>query len=90
MNILIAIIVLSLLIIVHELGHLLAAVKSGIGVEEFGIGFPPRIWGRKIGKTLFSINIIPFGGFVKIFGENNEEIENGGDKKKEAFFTLQF
>jgi len=56
------------LIILHELGHFLLAKKFGIKVEEFGIGFPPRLWGKKIGETLYSLNLLPFGGFVKIFG----------------------
>lgn len=72
MSILIFVIVLAVLIFVHELGHFIAAKKSGIKVEEFGIGFPPKIWSRRKGETLYSINAIPFGGFVKIFGENPE------------------
>jgi regulator of sigma E protease len=64
----IAFLSLVALIIVHELGHFLIAKKLGVKVEEFGLGFPPRIWGKKIGETLYSINWIPFGGFVKIYG----------------------
>ncbi len=63
------VIVLSVLIIVHELGHFIAAKSCGVWVEEFGIGFPPRIYGRKFGDTIYSINWIPFGGFNKISGE---------------------
>jgi regulator of sigma E protease len=63
------IIVLSVLIIVHELGHFVAAKATGVLVEEFGIGFPPRLWGKKIGETIYSINWIPFGGFNKLPGE---------------------
>ncbi len=63
------IIVLSVLIIVHELGHFIAAKATGCLVEEFGIGFPPRIYGKKFGDTIYSINWIPFGGFNKISGE---------------------
>jgi len=66
------IIFLSILVLVHELGHFLTAKKFGLLVEEFGFGLPPRIWGKKIGETLYSINALPFGGFVKIFGENGE------------------
>jgi regulator of sigma E protease len=57
---------------VHELGHFLSAKKSGIKVEEFGFGFPPRIAGIKKGETIYSINWIPLGGFVKIKGESGE------------------
>ena len=56
------------LITIHELGHFLMAKKLGVKVEEFGLGFPPRIWGKKIGETLYSLNLIPFGGFVRIYG----------------------
>ncbi len=62
-------IVLSLLVLVHEFGHFLAAKKSGVLVEEFGLGLPPRIWGKKIGETLYSINLLPIGGFVRLHGE---------------------
>lgn len=64
--------VLSLAIYVHELGHFWAARKTGTKVEEFGFGYPPRIFGIKKGETLYSINWIPFGGFVKIKGAEGE------------------
>ena len=67
------IIFLSILILVHELGHFLTAKKFGLLVEEFGFGLPPKIWGKKIGETIYSINALPFGGFVKIYGENKED-----------------
>jgi regulator of sigma E protease len=76
MTIIIFLIVLSVLVFVHEMGHFLAAKRAGVEVEEFGFGYPPRalMLGRKWG-TNFSLNWIPFGGFVKIFGENYEEGE---------------
>lgn len=79
--ILIVIIGLSLLILFHELGHLVVAKLFGMRVDEFGIGFPPRLFGKKIGKTIYSINALPFGGFVKIAGENGgeENEQNHGD-----------
>jgi regulator of sigma E protease len=58
------------LIFFHELGHFLFAKKYGVRVEEFGIGIPPRIFGKKIGETIYSLNLIPLGGFVKLFGED--------------------
>jgi regulator of sigma E protease len=64
--------VISLLVLVHEFGHFFAAKKSGMKVEEFGIGFPPRLVSVKRGGTLYSFNLIPFGGFVRIFGEDGE------------------
>ncbi len=72
-TVLIFILVLSLLVILHELGHFVAARRAGITVEEFGLGLPPRIWGRKKGKTIYSINLLPFGGFVRLVGEDPED-----------------
>jgi len=69
MTLLLFLLTLSILVLVHELGHFLMAKKSGVLVEEFGFGLPPRIWGKKIGETIYSINALPIGGFVKLFGE---------------------
>ena len=63
--------VLSILVFVHELGHFLTAKRFGIKVTEFGFGFPPMLWGISIGETLYSINLIPLGGFVKMVGEED-------------------
>ncbi len=79
MSLFIFILVLVVLILVHELGHFAVAKLFKIKVEEFGIFFPPRIAGWKIGETLYSINWLPFGGFVRIFGEHAAE-----DAPKEA------
>ena len=73
MSIIIFLIVLVVLILVHELGHFLVAKACGIRVDEFGLGFPPRIASVKYGETVYSLNWIPFGGFVKIFGENPDD-----------------
>jgi len=83
MTILIFLIVLGVLVFVHELGHFLTAKKAGVRVDEFGFGYPPRalIIGRKW-DTLFSLNWIPFGGFVKIFGENYEEVGEDSPSSK--------
>jgi regulator of sigma E protease len=72
-SILIFLIVLSILVLVHELGHFIMARRAGVLVEEFGFGIPPRIIGKKIGETIYSINALPFGGFVKLHGEMEEE-----------------
>ena len=69
LGIIVAIVGIIGLMILHELGHFVIAKKFGVDVEEFGIGYPPRILGKKFGDTLYSINIIPFGAFVKIKGE---------------------
>lgn len=63
------ILIFGLLVFVHELGHFLAAKKAGVKVLEFGIGLPPRIWSKKKGETTYAINLIPLGGYVKLFGE---------------------
>lgn len=72
-TILLFITILSILVFVHEFGHFVTAKRAGMKVEEFGFGFPPRLFGIKKGETIYSINWIPFGGFVKIFGENGED-----------------
>ena len=69
-SIFIFILTLLVLVVIHELGHFLLAKKFGIKVEEFGFGLPPRIWGKRIGETLYSLNWIPYGGFVKLMGED--------------------
>jgi regulator of sigma E protease len=73
MSLVIFLLLLALLILVHELGHFSVAKFFGIKVEEFGIGFPPRLLYIKRGETTYSINLLFFGGFVKIFGENHNE-----------------
>lgn len=65
--------VLSVLILAHELGHFIAARKLGVKVEEFGIGFPPRIWAIKKRGVEYSLNWIPLGGFVRMRGQNDFE-----------------
>lgn len=67
---LVFLLVLSVLVLIHEWGHFFAARKFGIKVEEFGFGIPPRAWGKKIGETIYSINWLPIGGFVKLYGED--------------------
>jgi regulator of sigma E protease len=64
-------IVLSILVLIHEWGHFIAARKFGIKVEEFGFGFPPRLFGKKKGETTYTFNALPFGGFVKLYGEDD-------------------
>jgi regulator of sigma E protease len=70
--IILVIIGLSLLILGHEAGHFFIAKLFGLKVDEFGIGFPPRIMAKKFGDTEYSINWLPFGGFVRIGGERGE------------------
>lgn len=89
---LIFIAILSLLVFIHELGHFTVARMIGVKVEEFGFGLPPRIWGKKFGKhgTIYSINWLPIGGFVKLAGEDEAEgegVKAKGVDKKEYFWA---
>jgi regulator of sigma E protease len=74
----IGIILFISLIVVHEFGHFIMARHSGVEVEEFGIGFPPRAWSKKMKKGyIFSLNWLPIGGFVKMKGENDSDRRPG-------------
>ncbi len=86
-GIIFVIIFLSILILVHELGHFLVAKKFGLFVEEFGFGLPPKIWSKKIGETIYSINALPFGGFVKIFGEDGNNLEKLPESERKKNFA---
>jgi regulator of sigma E protease len=71
-------IILVVLVVVHELGHAIVASRNGVVVEEFGIGFPPRAWSRKLKNgILFSLNWLPLGGFVKLQGEHDAANKKG-------------
>jgi regulator of sigma E protease len=66
--------ILVVLILVHELGHFLAAKLFNIRVDEFGLGFPPKLWGVKKGETEYTLNMLPIGGFVRIYGEDPADV----------------
>jgi len=83
MTVVLVIVALSVLILIHELGHFLTARLFKVRVEEFGIGFPPKLFSRKKGETEYSVNALPFGGFVRIFGENESEKE--GEMPADSF-----
>ncbi|GAH93737.1 unnamed protein product, partial [marine sediment metagenome] len=70
-NIIIGVIALSVIVLVHELGHFVTAKAAGVRVEEFGLGYPPKLFGIKRGETVYSLNAIPFGGFTKLTGEED-------------------
>ncbi|CAN5140120.1 RIP metalloprotease RseP [soil metagenome] len=96
-TLLIFLVILSALVLIHELGHFLVARKFGMKVEEFGFGLPPRVWGIKKGETIYSINWLPIGGFVKVYGEDDagagkvslktekKKAQSGDDKR--AFYA---
>ncbi len=86
--------ILSVLVLIHEAGHYFVAKKLGIKVEEFGFGLPPRLWGKKKGETIYSLNWLPIGGFVKLYGEDEagagriekpKEVERHAKDSKRAF-----
>lgn len=86
MTILLFLLVLVVLIVVHELGHFVVAKWSGMRVDEFGLGYPPKLWGKKFGETEYTINALPFGGFVRIYGEDLEQtMSSEGEESARAF-----
>lgn len=74
--------ILLVLVIVHEFGHFIVAKLTNMRVDEFAFGFPPRIFSKKIGETEYSINALPLGGYVSIWGENGGEDDNKEDGAK--------
>lgn len=94
-SLLIFLVLLSVLVLIHELGHFLMARKLGIKVEEFGFGFPPKLFSIKRGETEYSINWLPIGGFVKLYGEDEAgsgRVSSGKQKpiikdRERAFFS---
>lgn len=78
LGIIIGLVVLVLLVVAHELGHAIVARRNGVIVEEFGIGFPPKAWGKKLKNgVLLTLNWLPLGGFVKLQGENDSAKKKG-------------
>ena len=96
---LVFLLILSILVLIHEAGHYFVAKKFGMKVEEFGFGLPPRMWGFRKGETIYSLNWLPIGGFVKLYGEDeagagridvkdkkSKEKKNPADEKR-AFYN---
>lgn len=75
MSIIIFIIIILVLVVSHEFGHFIVAKLNNIRVDEFSFGFPPKIYGKKIGETTYNLNALPFGGYVKIYGESIDEAD---------------
>lgn len=74
-------VVISVLVFVHELGHFLISKLFKVRVDEFALGFPPKIFSFKKGETVYALNALPLGGYVKIHGENPEDADDKGDKR---------
>ena len=72
--------VFGLLVLVHEFGHFITAKKTGMRVDEFAIGFGPKIWSRQKGETVYSVRSIPLGGFNRIAGMEKDMDEDAGDR----------
>ncbi len=83
MTILLFFLVLFVLILVHEWGHFIVAKKTGMRVDEFGIGFPPKLFGIRKGETEYTFNALPIGGFVRIFGENAQDAAESSQEGKD-------
>jgi regulator of sigma E protease len=88
-SIVLFILILVLLVLVHEWGHFYAAKKLGVRVDEFGIGFPPKLYGKKVGETEYTLNALPLGGFVKIWGETPEEVAGVPEEERKRSFGAQ-
>lgn len=91
-TILLLLIVFSLLVFVHELGHFLAAKLTKVPVEEFALGFGPKLWSKEFKGTLYRFNLIPLGGYVKLFGEEDRNLPSqnafGNKRFREKFVVL--
>lgn len=76
------------MVVIHELGHFLLAKKFNVKVLEFGFGIPPKLWGKKIGETLVSLNLLPIGGFVRLLGEDDDSKKFLLDKRSYVSQTV--
>ena len=92
MKYLLAILLFSVVVLFHELGHFLFAKKAGVKVNEFSLGLGPTLWGKKIGETIYSIKLLPFGGACEMEGENADSTEEGSFYTKSVWqrFSIVF
>lgn len=91
MSVLLFLLVIFILVLVHEFGHFIVAKKTGMRVDEFGIGFPPKVASTKKGETEYSLNLLPIGGFVKIFGEDAlDAVDDNGKPVRHPDYQRSF
>jgi regulator of sigma E protease len=89
MSIVVSILIFGFIVLIHELGHFLFARKNDIIVEEFAIGMGPKLVGKKVGDTLYSIRIVPFGGFCRMLGEDEDVEVEGSFSSKSIWARIQ-
>ncbi|HRI05454.1 MAG TPA: site-2 protease family protein [Candidatus Dojkabacteria bacterium] len=87
-NIIIVLLILGFLVAIHELGHFLSAKLFKVKVEAFAIGLGPKFWSKKVGETEYRLNILPLGGYVKILGEGDEELDDKERKDSRNFKNI--
>jgi len=89
-TILVFLVILFVVILVHELGHFFTAKLAGVGVKELGLGFPPRLFGIKRGETIYSVNLLPLGGFCRMAGEEDPDVPDSlaGKSKRIRILVL--
>ncbi len=87
-TLLVFLIILGVMVFVHELGHFLVAKRNGVKVEEFAFGFRPRLWSKTVGETTYAINLVPLGGYVKMFGESDNKTGPRSFKSKKPAAKL--
>jgi len=90
MDLIIFFVALSVLVFFHELGHFVMARKTGVRVDEFGIGLPPRLFGKKVGETIYSVNALPIGGFCKLYGEDPPTASQSGGQVQSKYKDRSF
>ncbi len=90
MTLFLFIVILSILIVVHEFGHFIAAKRAGVKVEIFSLGFGRKLWGRKAGDTEYTVRALPFGGYVKMAGDNPQDAQGASGEYLSASAGKRF
>ena len=88
MGIILAILLFSAIIIIHELGHFLLAKANGIRVDEFSLGLGPTLFGKQFGETKFSVKLLPFGGSCMMLGEEEDIADESSFSRKSVYALM--